>query len=109
MTVCHLGDLGHVLEAHQAEAIGRPDILMVPVGGYFTIDADEAAQVVRQLKPKIVIPMHFKTEKLGFPIAGREGFLETQDNVVLTGESEVDILAGELGDERRIIALDAKL
>ncbi|MFC2076586.1 MBL fold metallo-hydrolase [candidate division KSB1 bacterium] len=109
LTVCHLGDLGHVLNAEQAEAVGRPDILMVPVGGYFTIDADEAAQVVRQLDPKIVIPMHFKTDKLGFPIAGREKFLETQENVVLTGESELEITAGELADERRIIALDAKL
>jgi L-ascorbate metabolism protein UlaG (beta-lactamase superfamily) len=109
LKICHLGDLGHVLNADQMEAIGRPDVLMVPVGGYFTIDANEAAQVVRQLNPRITIPMHFKTEKLGFPIAGREEFLATQGNVVQTGESEVEVIAGELGDERRVIVLDPSL
>ena len=60
--ICHLGDLGHVLTAEQVAEINGVDILLVPVGGVSTIDAVQAAQIVRQLEPKIVIPMHYKTE-----------------------------------------------
>jgi L-ascorbate metabolism protein UlaG (beta-lactamase superfamily) len=63
----HLGDLGHTLDASTVEAIGRVDVLLVPVGGFFTIDHKEAAQVVDSLEPRIVIPMHYKTEKTDFP------------------------------------------
>ena len=59
--ICHLGDLGHVLTEAQIEAIGRVDVLMIPVGGVYTIDARQAKQVVAQLKPRIVLPMHYKT------------------------------------------------
>lgn len=61
MLICHLGDLGHILTPGQAEEIDNVDILLLPVGGVSTIDAAIAAQVVRQLEPKIVIPMHFRT------------------------------------------------
>ena len=61
VTVCHLGDLGHTLTAEQAEELGNIDVLMVPVGGVSTINASAAAEVVRQLEPKIVLPMHYKT------------------------------------------------
>ncbi|MBI2849723.1 MAG: MBL fold metallo-hydrolase [Chloroflexi bacterium] len=64
LSVCHLGDLGHALTAEQAEELGNIDILLVPVGGVSTIDASGAAEVVRQLEPKIVIPMHYKTPVL---------------------------------------------
>ena len=64
MTVCHLGDLGHVLTQAQAEELDGVDVLLVPVGGTYTIDAAQAAEVVSMLEPKIVIPMHFQTEAL---------------------------------------------
>ena len=60
--ICHLGDLGHVLTAEQVAEIDGVDVLLIPVGGVSTIDAVQAAQIVRQLEPKIVIPMHYKTE-----------------------------------------------
>jgi len=72
IAVCHLGDLGHVLTSEQIEDIGNVDVLMLPVGGVSTINAPMAAEVVRQLEPKIVIPMHYKT-----PVLKRE--LETVD------------------------------
>jgi L-ascorbate metabolism protein UlaG (beta-lactamase superfamily) len=74
--VCHLGDLGHELSPKEVAAIGTPDVLLVPVGGFFTIDAQEAARVVMALKPKLVIPMHYKTDKCGFPIAPVDDFLK---------------------------------
>jgi L-ascorbate metabolism protein UlaG (beta-lactamase superfamily) len=62
--VCHLGDLGHVLTAEQVAEIDGVDVLLIPVGGGNTIDAVQAAQIVRQLEPKIVIPMHYKTDAI---------------------------------------------
>lgn len=61
MTVCHLGDLGQdKLTDEQVEAIGDVDILMIPVGGTYTIDAKEAVEVIGQIEPKIIMPMHYK-------------------------------------------------
>jgi L-ascorbate metabolism protein UlaG (beta-lactamase superfamily) len=61
--IAHLGDLGHVLNDEQLAAIGAVDVLLVPVGGRFTIDALQATRVVEQLRPRImVIPMHYKTD-----------------------------------------------
>jgi len=60
LRLCHMGDLGHVLNAKEIQELGEVDILMIPVGGYYTIDANEAVQVVKQLSPKIVLPMHYK-------------------------------------------------
>jgi L-ascorbate metabolism protein UlaG (beta-lactamase superfamily) len=75
--LCHLGDLGHLLTDGQLKAIGAVDILMIPVGGFFTIGPNEAVQVVNQLKPKIVLPMHYKAKSLmPFPLAGVDKFTE---------------------------------
>ena len=61
--IAHLGDLGHVLNDDQLTAIGAVDVLLVPVGGTFTIDGLKATRVIEQLRPRImVIPMHYKTE-----------------------------------------------
>ena len=62
ISICHLGDLGHVLSPEQLEEIDKVDVLLIPVGGASTINASLAAEVVRQLEPKIVLPMHYKTE-----------------------------------------------
>lgn len=67
ISICHLGDLGHVLTSEHVEEIGNVDVLLIPVGGISTINATAAAEVVRQLEPKIVIPMHYKT-----PVIARE-------------------------------------
>ncbi len=61
LRIVHLGDLGHRLTEAQIEAIGPVDVLLVPVGGFFTIDAAGATDVVEQLGPRVVIPMHYKT------------------------------------------------
>ncbi len=60
LNLCHMGDLGHILTDEQVKEIGPVDILMIPVGGFYTIDASQAVQVVRQINPKIVMPMHYK-------------------------------------------------
>lgn len=62
INICHLGDLGHQLSEEQIKSIGKVDVLMIPVGGTFTIDSEEAVKVINSLNPKIVIPMHYVTE-----------------------------------------------
>lgn len=64
LNCCHLGDLGHKLADSQVEDLGDVDILFVPVGGFYTIDAKIAAEVVAQIEPSIVIPMHYKGDNL---------------------------------------------
>lgn len=65
INICHCGDLGHILNSDYAEEIGNVDILLIPVGGGYTIDALDAVKVTKQLKPTIIIPMHYRTEALG--------------------------------------------
>jgi len=86
--LCHLGDLGHLLSDKELADIGLVDILLIPVGGYFTIDSKEATRVAEQIKPKILIPMHFKTEKCGFPIAPVEDFLKGKSKIKRPKASE---------------------
>jgi len=76
VSVCHLGDLGHVLTAEQVEEIDNVDVLLLPVGGMTTINAPMAAEVVRQLEPKVVIPMHYKTEAISWELEPVEKFLK---------------------------------
>lgn len=78
LSICHLGDLGHILTEEQLKKIGKVDILMIPVGGYFTIEPDEAVKVVNQIKPKIVLPMHYKRKgsSLNLPLKGFENFTQ---------------------------------
>ena len=76
ISVCHLGDLGHALTAEQVEEIGNVDVLLVPVGGVSTIDAAQAAEVVRQLEPKAVIPMHYQVPEISRELDPVEKFLK---------------------------------
>lgn len=77
MRLCHLGDLGQAkLSDEQVEAIGDVDILFIPIGGKYTIDSKEAAEMVKQIEPKIVIPMHYKVAGLNIDIDGPQKFLK---------------------------------
>ncbi len=72
-----MGDLGQKeLTAEQIDQIGEVDVLFVPVGGLYTIDAKEAAAIVNQIEPKIVIPMHYALPKLKFKLGEVEQFLK---------------------------------
>ncbi len=75
LVVCHLGDLGHIPTADQVEAMSNVDILMVPVGGNYTINAVQAAEVISLIEPKIIIPMHYKTDVIKLEIDSVDKFL----------------------------------
>ncbi len=76
IAVSHLGDLGHVLDNKQLEALAGTDILLIPVGGKYTLDAKKAVEVVSQIEPRIVIPMHYKIPGLKLDIAGADEFIK---------------------------------
>ncbi len=109
ITLCHAGDLGHELTAEQVKAIGKVDVLMIPVGGFFTVDAKTATKVCDQLKPKVVIPMHYNTEKMSFPIAGVEDFIKGKNNVTRSNVSEIELTADKLPAAMQIIVLEPSL
>jgi L-ascorbate metabolism protein UlaG (beta-lactamase superfamily) len=76
ITVCHLGDLGHVLTTEQVEEVDDVDVLLLPVGGGSTINASTAAEVIRLIEPKVVIPMHYKTPAVKRELAPVESFMK---------------------------------
>lgn len=77
MKICHLGDLGQAkLTAEQVEKIDGVDILMIPVGGTYTIDEEMAAEIINQIEPRIVIPMHYKIPGLTSKVEGVDAFLK---------------------------------
>lgn len=104
--VCHCGDLGHVLTDDQAAEIGAVDVLLVPVGSYFTIGPEDAWKVSELLSAKIVIPMHFKTSKCNFPIAPVDDFLKYAPIAKKAGTSEIEISKDKLPQEREVIVLE---
>ncbi len=107
--VCHLGDLGHQLSDKQVAGIGRVDILLVPVGGFYTIDANVATVVCNQLTPKVIIPMHYKNDRCRFPIASVDEFLRGKGNIDRPDASEVEFKKGELPTGTQIIVLKSAL
>jgi len=107
--VCHLGDLGHRLDDKQMKEMGRVDILLVPVGGNYTVDAKVATEVCNQLQPMVIIPMHYKTEK-GIPgISGVDRFLSGKANVSRPDSSQAEFKPGELPATSQIIVLKPAL
>jgi L-ascorbate metabolism protein UlaG (beta-lactamase superfamily) len=109
LRICHCGDLGHVLTAEQAAAIGKVDVLLVPVGGTFTVDAAAAHEVAEQLAARVTVPMHYKTEKLGFDIAGIDDFVQGVANVKRVGAAEVEVSADQLPPVPEIWVLEHAL
>ena len=106
VTVCHAGDLGHLLTEKDARALGPIDVLLLPIGGVYTLDPKEATEVANFLAPKILIPMHYKTPACGFPLAGVEEFLEGKPSVKREGASEISVTSETLPAPVHIVVLD---
>ncbi|MBO8157943.1 MBL fold metallo-hydrolase [Thermosyntropha sp.] len=103
--VLHLGDLGHVLDDNFVSQIGKVDILLVPVGGTFTIDAEEAFILAQKIKPAIIIPMHFATPALTFTLLPVEAFTSKFDYTVK--KHYLDLTREDLNNTRgEVIVLD---
>ena len=108
--VCHLGDLGHPLSDKQVAELGSVDILLIPVGGNYTIDAKVATEVSGKLAAKVIIPMHYNNERCSsFPVAGVEDFLQGKEGVTRLDTSETEFKAGQLPATTQIVILKPAL
>jgi L-ascorbate metabolism protein UlaG (beta-lactamase superfamily) len=106
--IVHLGDLGEVVSDDVVEGLGAVDVLMVPVGGYFTIGAKEAAAVIEKLSPSLVIPMHYKMpgHSAQFEqLAGVEDFLKTMGVPDLQAQDKLKVTEDNLPEETQVILL----
>ncbi|MCS7112123.1 MAG: MBL fold metallo-hydrolase [Ignisphaera sp.] len=95
----HVGDLGHELDAEYSAKLGSIDILMIPVGGTFTIDAKGAWRTIENLKPRAAIPMHYWIEKLNLPLRPVEDFIQQKPstwNVVKLDDNTLSIEADRI-------------
>lgn len=109
LTLCHLGDLGCLPDPMQVRALGKIDVLMIPVGGYFTMDAETAKKTVDLLRPRIVIPMHYKTKANGdWPIAGPEAFLRLMNAENISPMPLLRVTKEDLSEQPTLALLEAR-
>ena len=106
ISVCHLGDLGHVLTAEQVEELDNVDVLLLPVGGVSTINAPMAAEIVRQLEPKVVIPMHYQTEALNRELEPVARFLKEIGVEQVTPQPKLVLTRSSLPANTQVFLLD---
>ncbi len=108
LVVCHLGDLGHVPTPEQVEQMSNVDILMIPVGGNYTINAGQAAEVVSLIEPKIVIPMHFKIEGLKVELDTVDKFCREMGVKSPQPQPKLTVTKSALPGEQQIVLLEIK-
>jgi L-ascorbate metabolism protein UlaG (beta-lactamase superfamily) len=106
LSVCHLGDLGHTLNAAQIEQLQNCDVLLIPVGGTFTVNGTVAAEIVRQLTPKVAIPMHYKTPQSNpnLELVGR--FLQEMGASTAVPQPKLSITRSSVPETTQVILLD---
>ncbi len=107
--VVHMGDLGHMLGPEVRKKIGRVDVLLIPVGGFYTIDPEEATRVVGDIDPRVTVPMHYRTARCAFPIEGVDAFTKGKKKVRVMSGSEIEIRTDSLPTEPEIIVLQHAL
>ncbi|MBI4278883.1 MAG: MBL fold metallo-hydrolase [Armatimonadetes bacterium] len=108
LRIAHLGDLGQpALTEGQMRAMGAVDILLMPVGGFFTIGAPEATRVAAQIRPKVILPMHYKTPPVAaLPLADEQAFLVGKENVRRPGSHTLTISKSRLPPAAQIVVLE---
>ena len=108
ITVCHLGDLGHVPTQTQVEALSDVNVLLIPVGGLHTIDAAKAAEVISLIEPNLVIPMHYKTPVEKAKLHTVTKFLKEMGLASIPPVPELKVTKSSLPQETEVVLLDYK-
>lgn len=108
ITVCHLGDLGHVPSASQTEELGNVDILLLPVGGGSTIDATKAAETVSLITPKIVIPMHYQDQRMRSDLEPLDRFLKEMGVSEAVPQQRLNVSKSGLPTETQVMVLERR-
>jgi L-ascorbate metabolism protein UlaG (beta-lactamase superfamily) len=109
--VCHLGDVGHALDASQLERLGNIDVLLVPVGGGASLDAAKGAEVVRQVEPRYVLPMHYAVPGVKLELQPVERFLQEMGVAEAEPQPKLTVHASSSGGEgeTKVVVLDARV
>lgn len=107
MKIAHLGDLGHIPDDEVMKMLVGLDVMFIPVGGHFTIDAEEAIEIIGKTNPCLVVPMHYKTEVLEFPIAPISEFTKrvVYNIKEVTGDT-YELTMEKLPDETQVLLLN---
>ncbi|MFZ5364748.1 MAG: MBL fold metallo-hydrolase [Patescibacteria group bacterium] len=106
LSLVHLGDLGHQLSDQQLDQLGNVDVLFVPVGGTYTLDANGASKLVREIEPRLVIPMHYRDDKVKLKLDSVNAFRKEMGGQATT-EKKIKIAAKNLpAEETKIIILE---
>jgi L-ascorbate metabolism protein UlaG (beta-lactamase superfamily) len=105
ITLCHLGDLGHPMGPNLIEELGEVDILFLPVGEVSTIPVDTAVEIVRQLEPPIVIPMHYKTEAFNGEFSPVDKFLDKMRIKWIESKPKLSVTSSSLPTTTQTIVL----
>ncbi|MFQ6058735.1 MAG: MBL fold metallo-hydrolase [Anaerolineae bacterium] len=108
LAVCHLGDLGHVPTQAQVEILSDIDVLLIPVGAVHTLNASQAAEVINLLEPRIVVPMHYKTEAAQVRLAPLSRFLKEMGLKKVAPQESLKVTRSSLPGETRVVVLDYK-
>lgn len=109
LTVCHLGDLHRKLTQAEVEALGRVDVLLIPVGGGRALNAAQAAECVALLEPALVVPMHYRTPELTLPLDPVSKFLKEMGLPTLPPEANLRLNRAALPAETRVALLEPQL
>ena len=105
LRVAHLGDLGCGLTPEQAEALSGLDALLIPVGGFYTIDAKQAKALIDQIQPRVTLPMHYRGEAFGYDVIGTlDEFTDLCDCVVEYAGNSIE-LNGEMLQQVAVLKL----
>ena len=105
ITLAHLGDLGHTLDDNILKSLGKVEILLMPVGGFFTIDAHEATKIMNDIGPLLTVPMHYSTDKTNMPIEGVQAFIEGKTGVREINATELTVTKETLPKINEIIVM----
>jgi L-ascorbate metabolism protein UlaG (beta-lactamase superfamily) len=107
LRLVHLGDLGHSLSESDLEKLLPVNILLIPVGGHYTIDAQRAKEIIEQVKPNVVIPMHYQSKATrNWPLAGLDEFTKGLENVKEVGSKPLSLKAEELPESTEIWVME---
>jgi L-ascorbate metabolism protein UlaG (beta-lactamase superfamily) len=108
--VCHLGDLGHKLDDTEAESVASPDVFLVPGGGRTTMNAEQAAEVVRQLEPRVVVPMHYAIPGLKVQLDTIDRFLKEMGMTVSEPQPKLSVQKSSVAEyETKVVVLEPKV
>ncbi len=108
LTVCHLGDLGHVPTQSQVEILSDVDVVLIPVGGHHTISAGQAAEVINLLEPRVVVPMHYKTDLCQIKLDPLEKFLTEMGLKEVEPQDLLNATKSRLPSETQVVVLTCK-